>query len=34
MAADRREALIERWHDAVSRSRGWTRPGAGEPATS
>ena len=33
MEADRREALIERWHDAVSRSRGWTRPDAGEPAT-
>ena len=33
MEADRREALIERWHDAVSRSRGWARPDAADPAT-
>jgi glycerol kinase len=28
MSDDRRETLISRWHEAVSRSRGWTRPTA------
>ena len=28
MSEDRRETLISRWHEAVSRSRGWTRPTA------
>ncbi len=27
-----RERLLERWAEAVSRSRGWARPDAGEPA--
>ncbi len=26
MSADERESLISRWHEAVSRSRGWARP--------
>ena len=25
MSADERESLLERWHEAVERSRGWAR---------